>query len=242
MVNEVNKQREYYQQTAHSYDSMFTVDPNDEHFIASAILSGLLEHYKTRTLLDVGCGTGRSLQYLSARNPDISFTGVEPVQELRAVAEQKNMTAVNLFQGDACSLDFADNQFDCVTMFGVLHHIPTPERAIREALRVAKKIVFISDHNVYGMGSWVTKGGKQLFRDLGLRRILNLLLTKGKGYHDTTWDGIFYPFSLVDYTDLLSENMSNFYTFSTKTPAVNLYREASHIAMLSVKPCAIEDC
>lgn len=44
MVNEIDKQREYYQQTAQSYDSMFTFDPNDEHFIASAILSGLLDH------------------------------------------------------------------------------------------------------------------------------------------------------------------------------------------------------
>ncbi|NJM99752.1 MAG: hypothetical protein HC800_23760 [Phormidesmis sp. RL_2_1] len=28
------------------------VDPNDEHFIASAILSGLLSHYGISTLLD----------------------------------------------------------------------------------------------------------------------------------------------------------------------------------------------
>lgn len=240
MVNEVDKQRAYYQQTAQSYDSMFTFDPNDEHFIASAILSGLLDHYGISTLLDVGCGTGRSLQYLSERHPKLSFAGVEPVQELREVAVQKQMPSVSLMAGDACNLDFEDNQFDCVTMFGVLHHIPEPESAMREALRVAKKIVFISDHNVYGMGSTITKGVKQTLRDLRLRPLMNLLLTKGKGYHDTTWDGIFYPFSLIDYTDLLSEGMSNFYTFSTKTPAINLYREASHIAMLSVKPGAIE--
>jgi ubiquinone/menaquinone biosynthesis C-methylase UbiE len=188
--------------------------------------------------LDVGCGTGRSLQYLSERHPDLDFSGIEPVQALRDIACQKKMASVKLLPGDACNLDFEDNQFDCVTMFGVLHHIPSPEKAICEALRVAKKIVFISDHNVYGMGSTLTKSVKQILRDLGLRPLMNQLLTKGKGYHDTTWDGIFYPFSLVDYADILSEGMSNFYTFSTKTPAINLYRDASHIAMLSVKPGA----
>lgn len=239
-MNAIDKQREYYQQTAESYDSMFTFDPNDEHFIASAILSGLLDHYGIDTLLDVGCGTGRSLQYLGERHPSLSLTGVEPVEALRNIARQKSPDSTDLFQGDACNLEFDDNQFDCVTMFGVLHHIPTPEKAILEAIRVAKKIVFISDHNVYGMGSKTTKGVKQAFRDLGLRRLLKSVLTKGKGYHDTTWDGIFYPFSLVDYADTLSNGMSNFYTFSTKTPAVNLYRDASHIAMLSVKPGTIK--
>ena len=239
-MNEVDKQRKYYQQTAESYDSMFTFDPNDEHFIASAILSGLLDHYCVESLLDVGCGTGRSLQYLGERHPNLALAGVEPVAELRNIARQKSLDSTDLFKGNACNLEFDDNQFDCVTMFGVLHHIPTPEKAILEAIRVAKKIVFISDHNVYGMGSTLTKGAKQAFRDLGLRHLLKLVLTKGKGYHDTTWDGIFYPFSLIDYTDLLKNEMSHFYTFSTKTPAVNLYREASHIAMLSVKPSAVE--
>ncbi|NJM99753.1 MAG: methyltransferase domain-containing protein [Phormidesmis sp. RL_2_1] len=177
---------------------------------------------------------------MSGRHPEIAFSGVEPVQALREIARQKKMPSVDLLQGDACNLDFKDNQFDCVTMFGVLHHIPNPEKAIHEALRVAKKIVFISDHNVYGMGSKLTKTSKQALRDLGLRRLMNLLLTRGKGYHDTTWDGIFYPFSLVDYADILKEGMSNFYTFSTKTPAINLYRDASHLATLSVKPSVVE--
>lgn len=232
---EVEKQRQYYEATAASYDETCAFNPNDEHFIAAALLSGLLTHFDVYSLLDVGCGTGRALHYLSRRHPDISFRGVEPVTALREVAICKGLKEDQVSAGDACALDFADEAFDCVSLFGVLHHVPKPEEAILEAARVARRIFFISDHNIYGMGSRLTKGGKQFFRDLGLRKLLPLLMTRGKGYHDTTWDGVFYPFSLIDHYDMICTLAQNVYVFPTKTPSINLYRSASHLAVLAVK-------
>ncbi|NDV62948.1 class I SAM-dependent methyltransferase [Puniceicoccales bacterium CK1056] len=234
-MSEVDEQRQYYKDTAGSYDDACVADPNDEHFIASALLSGIFRHYNIKSVLDVGCGTGRSINYLEQRHPEMTFMGVEPVKELRDVAIGKGLKESQLAEGDACNLDYEDGAFDCVMMFGVLHHIPDPEPAIREALRVSRKLVFISDHNVYGMGSPLTKRVKQCFRDLHLRWLLKLLLTGGKGYHSTNWDGIFYPFSLVDYFPLIRAKVAATYTFSTKTAAVNLYRDASHLAILGVK-------
>jgi hypothetical protein len=101
--------------------------------------------------------------------------------------------------------------------------------------RVARKAIFISDHNVYGMGSLLTKAIKQGFRDFGLRKMLNLILTRGKGYHDTNWDGVFYPFSLLDHMELIKNGMKQTFTISTKGPAINLYREASHVAVFAIK-------
>jgi hypothetical protein len=100
--------------------------------------------------------------------------------------------------------------------------------------RVAGKAVFISDHNIYGMGSPVTRGLKQLFRDLQARWLLRLLLTGGKGYHDTDWDGVFYPFSLVDHLDLIRSLARKTYIFPTRNAGLNIYRQTSHLAVLAL--------
>jgi hypothetical protein len=94
--------------------------------------------------------------------------------------------------------------------------------------------VFISDHNVYGMGSPLTRGLKQLFRDLHHRWLLRLLLTGGKGYHDTDWDGVFYPFSLVDHLDLIRSLAKKVHLFPTRNPGLNIYRQTSHLAVLAL--------
>lgn len=100
--------------------------------------------------------------------------------------------------------------------------------------RVAGKAVFISDRSTYGMGSPVTRGLKQIFRDLHCRWVLRLLLTGGKGYHDTGWDGVFYPFSLIDHLDLIRLLERKTYIFPTRNPGLSVYKETSSLAVLAL--------
>jgi ubiquinone/menaquinone biosynthesis C-methylase UbiE len=232
---EVIKQREFYEKNACYYDDACVFDYHDEHFIGVALLSGLIRHFDIRSVLDVGCGTGRAILYLKEKHPELKIHGVEPVQSLRELSVQKGLDPTEVSEGDACKLAFADSSFDCVMAFGVLHHIPNPCLAIREIKRVSRRAIFISDHNVYGMGGVASKSIKQIFRDLGLKGLLKFLLTRGKGYHDTDWDGVFYPFSIVDYFEELKFKLGKNFSFSTKGGSVNLYRQASHIAFFSIK-------
>ena len=234
-MNELDRQRQFYKQAAKDYDKTWAGHDQDEHYVALAILCGFLDHFHIRTMLDVGSGTGRALLYVRERHPDVALTGLEPVPELREMAVQKGLEADQLLDGDACALPFADGQFECVSLFAVLHHISRPELAIREALRVSSRLVFISDHNLYGMKPAWRRFLKQCARDMGLRRLLPFLLTRGKGYRDTTFDGIFFPFSLIDHVPLIEANVARAYTFSTKGASLNLYRTASHFAVLGVK-------
>ena len=96
-------------------------------------------------------------------------------------------------------------------------------------------MVIISDHNIYGMGNPLTRIVKQTFRQLGLRKALGWLMTQGKGFHDTDWDGVFYPFSLTDHFDEIRSQSKQTFAFSTKTPAINLFRNASHLAIVGIK-------
>lgn len=228
------KQKIYYAKIAGLYDNMFTFDPDDEHFIACSLLTGLAKHYEFQSLLDVGCGTGRAIKYLSKSLPSIRIAGVEPVKEMLHAAQRAGIAPDSLHLGDATQLPFGDGAFDCCSAFGVLHHIAKPELAVRELFRVSKHAVFISDHNIYGMGSHNTRAVKQFFRDIRAQWILRLLMTKGKGYHDTDWDGIFYPFSLIDHLDLIHSLASRVHILPTRNSSINIYKQTSHLAILAL--------
>jgi ubiquinone/menaquinone biosynthesis C-methylase UbiE len=233
-IDPVELQQKYYAKVASKYNSAFAFDPEDEHYIACAILTGLIQHYQIDSLLDVGCGTGRAISYLSKSLPSLQILGVEPVAEMRQAAIEAGIPSSLVHPGDATALPFRDQEFDCCSAFGVLHHVVDPKRAIREMFRVSRKAIFISDHNVYGMGSLFTRSLKQSFRDLHARWLLRLLLTGGKGFHDTDWDGIFYPFSLIDHLELIRSLSTKIHLFPTRRPGLNIYRQTSHLAVLAI--------
>jgi ubiquinone/menaquinone biosynthesis C-methylase UbiE len=95
--------------------------------------------FQGKSLLEIGCGLGTdSLQF--ARNGAM-VTGVDLTEESVALA-QKRFELYGM-QGefraaDAENLPFADNSFDAVYSFGVLHHTPNTQRAIDEVYRVLK--------------------------------------------------------------------------------------------------------
>lgn len=231
--NSNSKMRDYYERTAEQYDAQNAFDKNDEHYAALAFLQGQITHYSINSLLDVGSGTGRAIQYLLKQNSNLRLEGIEPVAALRRVAANKGIPENNLKDGDAKKLPYTDNAFECVSAFGVLHHVDKPEHAIREMLRVAQRAIFISDSNVYGWGTPLTRTTKQFLHRSGLRKLFCFLSTRGKGYYKTGYDGIFYPFSLLDYYSLIEEHSVQMTLVNTKTNAINFYRQASHIAIMA---------
>ena len=88
-------------------------------------------------VLDVGCGTGRWLR----RYESFGFrsTGVDATPGMLQLAKEHG-TVAPLIAGDACSLPFADQTFDCVSDITVVQHIPESRQpqALREMVRVLK--------------------------------------------------------------------------------------------------------
>ena len=226
--------KDYYRKTAHLYDSL-QIHNRDEHHIALLFLSGYLLDLGVKSLLDVGTGTGRALAFLQQNFQDINVKGIELVPELREIALSKGLSPQQIDLGSAENLPYNNNQFDVVTAFGVLHHVQNPSRVIQEMLRVSAKYIYISDHNIYGWGSPLTKFVKQSIRQILGQVALKYVMTHGTGYHSTDYDGIFYPFSVCDYLPLLKRNCHIEFMVSTKGFANSLYREASHIAILASK-------
>jgi SAM-dependent methyltransferase len=104
------------------------------------MLGKFLSQNKIKTILDIACGPGRhvrSFKNLGLRPMGIDFS-------IGMLREAKNLGNEDYVLADAHILPFADNSFDCSVCLGNSMGSLEPEKAIKEMLRVSKKIC-ISD-------------------------------------------------------------------------------------------------
>jgi SAM-dependent methyltransferase len=94
------------------------------------------------SLLDVGCADGTVAQAVAASVGATRVSGVDVHVQPAPVIE---VTAY-----DGLHLPFPDGAFEAVTISDVLHHCQDPLAVLREALRVAGRVVAIKDHFRFG--------------------------------------------------------------------------------------------
>ena len=232
--NEIRFQRDYYSKTATGYDDMH-VNEKDEHFFALSFMTAAIDYFEIQSVLDIGSGTGRAIQYIKREKPELRVVGIEPVKDLRQVGHGKGLSESELVDGDATKLKFFDGEFDLVCEFGVLHHIKRHELVVSEMLRVARKAILISDSNNFGQGSFLVRTIKQLINGFGLWGVADFIKTKGKGYTMSEGDGLAYSYSVFNDYKQIRTQCQNIHLLNTKDGHINPYRTASHIALLGVK-------
>lgn len=99
------------------------------------------------SVIDVGCGAGRHAFEAYRRGADVvafdraesELRSVETI--LRAMAETGEAPAdasAKVVLGDALSLPYADETFDCVIASEILEHVPQDDAAIAELVRVLR--------------------------------------------------------------------------------------------------------
>lgn len=228
-------QTEYYAKTASDYDHLHVHNSaNAEHDVALIFLSSIIDYYNIQSILDIGAGTGRALTYIKNNHPNVRVVGIEPVKELRMQAYKKGISETMLIEGDGNDLNFESKEFDLVCEFGVLHHVPKPERVVSEMVRVANKGIFISDSNNFGQGSKLSRFIKQCINLMGLWKTYDFIRTKGKMYQISLTDGLFYSYSVFNNFKQIKKTFKKIHLLSTKDGDVNLYKTASHVALLAM--------
>jgi ubiquinone/menaquinone biosynthesis C-methylase UbiE len=120
-----------FDEIADVYDS--TRRPASEAEI-SALRSGL-EH--SRTVLDVGVGTGRFAKPLTDSGFDVC--GIDISKGMMVKAKEKGVS--NLVLGDASILPFSGRAFDAAIMVHVLHLLPDWRGVVREVARVTRTTI-----------------------------------------------------------------------------------------------------
>ncbi len=131
---------------AQFYDAWFDRARKGHTFnLESDLLLRMLAAHKYDRILDIGCGTGRSLEPLL--NQGFHLTGVDPSPPMLDLARVRLGDKVDLHRGVAEALPFEDNAFDHVILFTSLEFTERPAKAIEEACRVARNTVIIGAFN-----------------------------------------------------------------------------------------------
>lgn len=150
----------------------------------------ILRHYhivsqdlpkKPLKILDFGSGNGEFIGKLSY--PKWQKFGAE-VDKGRLTEAKKNYKGVNFKQfGVGERLPFADNYFDVVTMFHVLEHVDSEQRALKEVYRVLKKggtFYLASPYN--GLFTWADTANLR-YRFPKLHKLFGPLILGKKEYN-----------------------------------------------------------
>jgi SAM-dependent methyltransferase len=95
------------------------------------------------SLLDVGAGDGLLASEISWRRSDIKIHAIDTLV--------RRNTEVPVAQFDGKSIPCDNRSIDVVMFVDVLHHTEDPTLLLREAKRVARRIVIIKDHLLSGL-------------------------------------------------------------------------------------------
>lgn len=95
----------------------------------------------TKTLLDIGCGTGLELDTIFARLPDLQVTGIDMAEEMLSKLREKHGNRnLTLIRDDYFRHPFGESVYDGVIAFETLHHFPaeTKTRLFTKICRALK--------------------------------------------------------------------------------------------------------
>ena len=127
--------REYYDAFAARYeDQRGENDPGGYHDLLDELESDLVARFgRGKEVLEVGCGTGLILERIG-RFARVA-KGVDLSPGMLAKARERGLDVV---EGSATALPFADQSFDVTCSFKVLAHVPEVELALFEMARVTR--------------------------------------------------------------------------------------------------------
>ena len=140
----------------------------------------LLESYLPdySNILDVGCGDGRYLEYLSKKVPKDNLTGAE-ISMIRV--NRVRAKGFHCEKVQDTELPFTDNSFDAILFFEVIEHISADriEGLLQEFVRVlrdggmvigstpnypAKRVYNYINYTKIGLDYWINKAVNAMFK------------------------------------------------------------------------------
>ena len=97
-------------------------------------------------IVDIGCGGGKFIKYLSEKNPTFEIVGIDHSPEMVRLSERTNRrllslkhSQVRILQASVLQIPLDDDQADLITAFDTINFWPDIQKAFSEVLRLLKK-------------------------------------------------------------------------------------------------------
>jgi ubiquinone/menaquinone biosynthesis C-methylase UbiE len=230
----------YFDKTANTYDDLH----GDERVYIRALEVSwpFIETLAPQSLLDVGCGTGRTLRWVANVSPNVKLFGIDPSINLLERAKFSTPDAT-LKVGSGEHLEFPDRSIDLVAASAIMHYVDHPSTVISEMFRVAKKAVIISDHNNFAFGSKKAQRIRILLYCLGLLGVATFIKQGFKKQGYTEHEGWWYPYSLLNNFAQISALSDIVHLIPTGRATAglggNILFSQSHFVILAMKNGAV---
>ena len=127
-----------------TYDKYASKNPIEKRMMDGffGALDRMLNGLQPKTVVEIGAGEGRITERLVERFPKATVVGLDlPDTNL---ADEWDDIDVPMFFGDATRMPFVDRSIDLVIGLEVLEHVPQPERALADIVRVCRGFTILS--------------------------------------------------------------------------------------------------
>lgn len=137
MMTESTEKERFFNSWAPSYDWLL---PSVFYQAVHQRLLSCIDLPQTPSVLDLGCGTGKLLNRLTADYPNLTGVGLDFSAAMLAQAREKrhDRDRLQFIQGTATSLPFEAAQFDAAFCTMSFLHYPQPVAVLAEVRRVLK--------------------------------------------------------------------------------------------------------
>lgn len=134
--------------TTSNFEKHTSTNPIQQYLINNFYneLLRMVKPLKAKTILDVGCGEGITLQKLIQNKIGEKLEGIDNFETALLIGRKK-YPSIKFKKGDIYNLPYDDNSFDALICTEVLEHLDHPEKAIQELKRVSKKYIILSVPN-----------------------------------------------------------------------------------------------
>jgi ubiquinone/menaquinone biosynthesis C-methylase UbiE len=193
-----------FERAAAGYESWYATRRGRRADLAERVLlDRLLAPFAgAQSALEVGCGTGHFTGWLAGRIGHV--VGVDRAPAMLAEARRHHPT-LRLVRGDAHRLPIRSRIIDVSVLVLTLEFLEEPERALTEAVRVARRGLVVVALNRWSVGGLSRRWGRDARRPL-LGRAEDFTLSSLRGLASTAagprlrglrWASALFPIGLV---------------------------------------------
>lgn len=161
------------------YDLLKEYIPNDH---SRQVVSKYYTEYlfrqnnKIRQVMDLGCGTGNSLDYFRRKNPRIRWVGLDI--EKSPEVDLRTRTDGEFYTFDGIHIPFDDDHFDLIYCNQVFEHVRRPINLLKEVRRVLRPNGYfigstsqLEPYHSYSLWNYTPYGFCLLIKEAGLQLV-----------------------------------------------------------------------